>query len=79
MEIFYLSNANAEEFLEVYKGVVGDFNALMLSFIDGPCCALEIGLADNANPGRDVHKEFRAFCGPSDPDVARQIRPNTLR
>lgn len=75
MEMFYLSNANADEFLEVYKGVVSDFNALMLSFIDGPCVAMEISSRENAN----VHAEFRKFVGPFDPEVARQIRPNTIR
>ncbi|GLV44669.1 nmdyn-D7 [Carabus blaptoides fortunei] len=76
MEMFYLSNANADEFLEVYKGIVTDFSALMLSFIDGPCVALEISSAsDSAN----VHGEFRKFVGPFDPEIARQIRPNTMR
>lgn len=77
IEMFYLSNPNADEFLEVYKGVVGDFKALMLSFIDGPCVALEVGFPEG--DARDAHQEFRKFCGPFDPDVARQIRPQTLR
>ncbi|KAJ8966341.1 hypothetical protein NQ314_003609 [Rhamnusium bicolor] len=72
----YLSNANADEFLEVYKGVVSDYNALLLSFLDGPCVALEIaGKHDDVN----AHEEFRKFVGPSDSDIARQIRPDTLR
>lgn len=76
MQMFYLSNSNADEFLEVYKGVVSDFNALLLSFIDGPCVALEIaGKKDDM----DVHGEFRKFAGPADSEVARQIRPLTLR
>lgn len=72
----YLSSANAEEFLEVYKGVVSDFRALHLSFLDGPCVVLEIS---GKNAEMNVHGEFRRFAGPSDPDVARQIRPNSLR
>lgn len=76
MRMLYLNNANAEEFLEVYKRVVSDFHALLLSFLDGPCVALEIsGKRDDM----DVHQEFRKFAGPSDSQVARQIRPNTLR
>ncbi|KAH1000706.1 hypothetical protein HUJ04_013001 [Dendroctonus ponderosae] len=76
LQMFYLNNANADEFLEVYKGVVSDYHAMLLSFIDGPCVALEI-----AGKTRDlnVHSEFRMFCGPSDSDIARQIRPATLR
>jgi nucleoside-diphosphate kinase len=77
MQTFYLSNANAEEFLEVYKGVVTDFHALLLSFLDGPCIALEI--SGNSDSVEDVHGEFRKFVGPVDSEVARQIRPNSLR
>lgn len=29
--------------------------------------------------GMDVHGEFRKLAGPSDSEVARQIRPHTLR
>lgn len=77
MQSFHLSKANAEEFLEVYKGVVSDFHAFLLSFLDGLCVALEISkLSDNME---DVHGEFRKLVGPLDPDVAKQIRPNTLR
>lgn len=75
MEMFFLNNSNAIEFLEVYKGVVGDFNAMMLSYVDGPCVVMEIG----GKPGCDVHAQFREFAGPIDSDVARQIRPYTLR
>ncbi|XP_060522393.1 nucleoside diphosphate kinase 7 [Cylas formicarius] len=74
LEMFRLSAANADDFLEVYKGVVTDYHALVLSFVDGPCVALEI-----AGDGDDVHGDFRRFCGPSDSDIARQIRPCTLR
>ncbi|CAH1105497.1 unnamed protein product [Psylliodes chrysocephalus] len=74
--IVYLSNANADEFLEVYKGVVSDYNAFMLSYLNGPCVVLEIaGKMSETN----VHDEFRKFTGPMDTDIAKQIRPNTLR
>ncbi|XP_018564428.1 nucleoside diphosphate kinase 7 [Anoplophora glabripennis] len=72
----YLSNANADEFLEVYKGIVSDYHALLLSFLDGPCVVLEIG---GKNEEMNVHQEFRNFAGPPDSDIARQIRPNSLR
>lgn len=76
MQMFYLSNSNADEFLEVYKGVVSDFHALLSSFIDGPCVALEIS---GNKEDMDVHSEFRKYAGPADSEVARQIRPHTLR
>lgn len=75
-QMFYLSSANADVFLEVYKGVVADYNALLRSLLDGPCVALAIaGKVEE----QLVHKEFRELCGPCDPEIARQIRPQTLR
>lgn len=77
MLMVYLTNPNAEEYLEVYKGVAADFHALLLSFLDGPCVVMEICAAE---PGDiDVQKEFRNLCGPYDSNIARQIRPYTLR
>ncbi|KAJ8975378.1 hypothetical protein NQ317_010023 [Molorchus minor] len=75
-KMVYLSNANADEFLEVYKGVVSDYNALLLSFVDGPSVVLEIA---GKNDELNVHQDFRSFVGPSDSDIARQIRPATIR
>lgn len=75
-QMYYLSSTNADEFLEVYKGIITDYNALLVSFIDGPCVALEIG---GKNSEMNVHEEFRKFCGPMDSEIAKQIRPNTLR
>lgn len=76
LQMFYLTTPNADEFLEVYKGVVSDFHALLLSFVDGPCVVLEIS---GKQDGVKVQEEFRKFAGPSDSDIARQIRPNSLR
>ncbi|VEN55773.1 unnamed protein product [Callosobruchus maculatus] len=75
-QMFYLSNADADEFLEVYKGVVTDYHAKLCSFVDGPCVALEIAGKDN---DMNVYEDFRRFCGPEDAEIARQIRPGTLR
>uniref|UniRef100_A0A1I8JPE5 NDK domain-containing protein n=1 Tax=Macrostomum lignano TaxID=282301 RepID=A0A1I8JPE5_9PLAT len=55
------TKANAEEFLEVYKGVVAEYSSMVAELTSGPCVVLEIG-----GPG-DVYKEFREFCGPADP------------
>ncbi|CAH1099599.1 unnamed protein product [Psylliodes chrysocephalus] len=56
--IVYLSSANADEFLEVYKGVVSDYNAFMLSYLNGPCVVSEIA------------GKIRNFTGPMDTDIA---------
>lgn len=60
MQMFRLEKANAEEFLEVYKGVVQEYPAMVAELVSGPCVALAIR-AQNAV------KTFREFCGPADP------------
>lgn len=74
MEMFTVERANAEEFFEVYKGVVPEFNAMVSELISGSCIALEI-----TKNGRNVVEEFREVVGPSDPGIARYVRPNSLR
>lgn len=76
LQMFHLSDTTAEEFLEVYKGVVHNFHALMSSLVDGPCVVLEISGKD---PNMNVHEEFRKFAGPYEPEIAKQIRPQTIR
>lgn len=75
MEMFTVERANAEEFFEVYKGVVPEFNAMVSELISGSCIALEI----TKNGDQQVVEEFREVVGPSDPGIARYVRPNSLR
>ena len=57
-----VEKTNAEEFLEIYKGVVAEYKAMTEELSNGPCVALEIaGKEDN------IPKKFREFCGPADP------------
>uniref|UniRef100_A0A672GL73 Nucleoside diphosphate kinase homolog 7 n=1 Tax=Salarias fasciatus TaxID=181472 RepID=A0A672GL73_SALFA len=72
LQMFSVELANAEEFYEVYKGVVPEYSSMVNELSSGPCMVLEIH-------GTDVSKTFREFCGPSDPDIARHLRPATLR
>ncbi|XP_035249723.1 nucleoside diphosphate kinase 7 isoform X2 [Anguilla anguilla] len=72
LQMFNLDQANAEEFLEVYKGVVDEYTGLVSELCSGPCMALEIR---GAQPSRT----FREYCGPADPELARHLRPTTLR
>lgn len=67
-----MDRANVEEFYEVYKGVVSEYNDMVTELYSGPCVAIEI---QQSNPT----KTFREFCGPSDPEIARHLRPETLR
>ncbi|XP_078088769.1 nucleoside diphosphate kinase homolog 7 isoform X3 [Mustelus asterias] len=71
-QMFNVERVNAEEFFEVYKGVVSEYNGMVNELSSGPCLALEL-------QGTDVQKSFRECCGPSDPEIARHLRPRSLR
>lgn len=73
MEMFNLDKEATAEFLEVYKTVVPEYNGLVEQFSSGACVALEV-----RGPG-DVVTDFRNFTGPTDPEVARLIRKESLR
>lgn len=72
IKLFNMEQANAEEFLEVYKGVVQEYGSMVAELTSGPCIALEVR-------ARDAPNVFRRFVGPTDPEIARHLRPNTLR
>ncbi|XP_015671476.1 nucleoside diphosphate kinase 7 [Protobothrops mucrosquamatus] len=72
LQMFYMDRANAEEFYAVYKGVVAEYSEMVVELYSGPCIALEIRQVD-------PEKVFRDYCGPSDPEIARYLRPGTLR
>eukprot|EP00243_Klebsormidium_subtile_P004155 TRINITY_DN17940_c0_g1_i1.p1 TRINITY_DN17940_c0_g1~~TRINITY_DN17940_c0_g1_i1.p1 ORF type:complete len:379 (-),score=90.80 TRINITY_DN17940_c0_g1_i1:275-1411(-) len=71
-----LDYANAVEFLEVYKGIVPEYNGLLDELRSGPLIALEVTSRDGSP---DVVQEFREFCGPADPEIGKVLRPQSLR
>ncbi|KAK3095701.1 hypothetical protein FSP39_017831 [Pinctada imbricata] len=72
LEMFHMEKANAEEFYEVYKSVVQEYGAMVSELTSGPSIAMEIR-AQNAP------QAFREMVGPADPEIARHLRPRTLR
>ena len=60
LQMFHMEKANAEEFYEVYKGVVQEYGAMVAELTSGPSIALEIR-AQNAP------QSFREMVGPADP------------
>ncbi|XP_057585077.1 nucleoside diphosphate kinase 7 isoform X3 [Hippopotamus amphibius kiboko] len=72
MQMYNMDRVNVEEFYEVYKGVVSEYNEMVTEMYSGPCVAMEI---QQTNPTMT----FREFCGPADPEIARHLRPGTLR
>eukprot|EP00698_Gefionella_okellyi_P005510 TRINITY_DN15033_c0_g1_i1.p1 TRINITY_DN15033_c0_g1~~TRINITY_DN15033_c0_g1_i1.p1 ORF type:complete len:369 (-),score=76.64 TRINITY_DN15033_c0_g1_i1:1018-2124(-) len=72
LQLFQLDRGAAEEFLEVYKGVVPEYHGLVEELCTGACVVMEIRAEDAVNA-------FRRLTGPSDPAIAQHIAPNSLR
>lgn len=73
MQSFFLDRATAEEFFELYKGVLPDFSAMIDQIVSGPCIALEVR-QDNVVQG------FKSLCGCYDPAVgASKGERSTIR
>eukprot|EP00928_Gymnodinium_smaydae_P087062 TRINITY_DN71405_c0_g1_i1.p1 TRINITY_DN71405_c0_g1~~TRINITY_DN71405_c0_g1_i1.p1 ORF type:complete len:397 (+),score=88.23 TRINITY_DN71405_c0_g1_i1:71-1192(+) len=72
MGVWYMDRATAEEFLEVYKGVMPEYHDICAQLCTGPSLVMEVRQENAVD-------SFRQFCGPHDPEVAKHLRPNTLR
>ncbi len=57
---FNLEKTDAEEFLEIYKGVVNEYADMVVELSSGTCVALEVEAAGDPS-------KFRSFVGPADP------------
>ena len=72
MEMFYLDKNSAEEFFDVYKGVLPEYGKIIDDVTNGPVVALEVRQDDVVN-------KIRALVGPHDPEIAKVLRPKSLR
>merc|ERR1719335_822588 len=72
LEMSCLSTVAAEEFPEVYKGVLPEYHDIVKQMCSGPVIAMEVR-QENAVDA------FRALVGPHDPEIARHLRPQTIR
>lgn len=75
MELFRLDRMTAAEFLEVYEGVVPHFNETVDHFTTGPCIAMELVGPDSER----AVASFRESAGPWDVEMAKELKPHTLR
>ena len=66
----------ADEFLEVYKGVIDHYGDVVKEMSSGVCIALQIVQPEDP---QTVVATFRELCGPQDPAMAKTLRPKTLR
>ena len=72
MELFNLTRPVAEEFYDVYKGVLPEYLPIIENLTGGPCLALEVRQ-------QNAVASFRELCGPHDPEIAKHLRPDTIR
>jgi len=72
MQMFTMDRPNAEEFLDVYKGVVPEYCRMVDELTAGASIAIEV---KKENPVESIRK----LAGPHDPEIARLLRPDTLR
>lgn len=72
MELFNLTRPVVEEFYDVYKGVLPEYLPLIEHLSNGPTIALEVRQSDAVSA-------FRDLCGPHDPEIAKHLRPDTIR
>ncbi|KAE9036883.1 hypothetical protein PR003_g7012 [Phytophthora rubi] len=72
MKLVHLQMNEADELFQIYKGVVRQYHEMLKYMCSSPCLALEVR-------GEDVVRRFRELCGPFDIQVAKTLRPNSLR
>eukprot|EP01061_Rhynchopus_euleeides_P013361 TRINITY_DN23332_c0_g1_i1.p1 TRINITY_DN23332_c0_g1~~TRINITY_DN23332_c0_g1_i1.p1 ORF type:complete len:350 (+),score=126.27 TRINITY_DN23332_c0_g1_i1:177-1226(+) len=72
LKMINIGTRDAVDFLEVYKGVVPEYRALVEQLSAGPSWVMEIR-------GENPVTAFRELCGPHDPDIAKVLRPKSLR
>jgi nucleoside-diphosphate kinase len=72
LKTLHFDHIQAEEFLEVYKGVVPEYKDHVMQLCAGLLIALELR-------AQDAVETFRVTAGPWDVEMARELRPDTLR
>eukprot|EP00826_Nyctotherus_ovalis_P050187 TRINITY_DN612_c0_g2_i6.p1 TRINITY_DN612_c0_g2~~TRINITY_DN612_c0_g2_i6.p1 ORF type:complete len:148 (-),score=67.87 TRINITY_DN612_c0_g2_i6:152-574(-) len=72
LEMYKLNKTTAEEFFDVYKEVLPEYTPIVEHIITGPVVVMEVRQ-------ENVVQALRNLVGPNDPEIARQLRPNTIR
>jgi len=74
LQTFSLLRTQAENFYEVYKTVVpsAQYSAMIGELASGICLAIEVRAPDAVDT-------LRKLCGPVDVEIAKHLRPDTLR
>jgi len=77
LQMFSLDKTCASEFLEVYQGVIPEYPDTVLELCSGTCIAMEVK-APQAS-GLEVCSAFRELAGPWDVEMARELKPKSIR
>lgn len=72
MQMFNLDKPTAQEFFEIYRGVLPEYIPITEHMTTGPCIVMEV------RQERAV-ESFRELCGPLDPEIAKNLRQKSLR
>jgi len=67
-----LAAADAVDYLEAYRSVCPEYERWVVELSSGPAVVLEVR-------GEAVVDRLREIAGPYDPEIARALRPATLR
>ena len=76
LELLWLTENRARQFLEPYRGAVAEFPALAAELASGPALALALSWPCQTDGAVEA---FRRVVGPRDPAVAALLRPDSLR
>jgi len=76
MQTFNLKYEHAEEFFEIYKGVVQDYTGMVKQLSSGLSLVMELKYESSA---KESVQKLREIVGPSDIEMARSVRPNSIR
>jgi nucleoside-diphosphate kinase len=72
VEMVNFDKTAAASFFDVYKGLFTYYDKMVDQMIQGPSVYVKL-------TGDNVVESFREFCGPTDVEVARHLRPKSLR
>lgn len=76
MRMLLMDNNSVVRLLEIYHGVVSEYPGYVTQLLSGKCLALEI---QGPLGTQDTPSQFRELVGPANVDIARDLRPNTIR
>lgn len=73
---FHFTIVMAEELFDAYRGIVDDYS----KFIENICSGQVLAVAVSGRyEGEDIVSAFRELTGPNNPQIAKALRPQSLR